>query len=195
MTVEVNEVRSVKKRIVVLGIALVLLVSSLQVYAGDIPESLLHSEDAQIFFGEVLAYHPNKETPTIEVSPVKKIKGNVKEGTKQIYNNPWAMGSFHITVGKVYLFTYYDDANSTDVFEVTTYDTRTLKLKHVEGSMWERFEKYLNDGEYGEARIEGMMPYAVDIVRGIMLIVTITVGICIFFGWRKKRRGYNGIYI
>ena len=85
MTVEVNEVGIVKKRIAVLGIVFVLLISSLQVYAGDIPESLLHSEDAQIFFGEVLAYHPNKETPTIEVSPVKKIKGNVKEGTKQMY--------------------------------------------------------------------------------------------------------------
>ena len=60
MTVEVNEVRSVNKRITVLGIALVLLISSLQVYAGDIPESLLHSEDAQIFFGEVLAYHCRK---------------------------------------------------------------------------------------------------------------------------------------
>ena len=142
MTVEVNEVGILKKRIAALGIVFVLLISSLQVYAGDIPECLLHSENAQIFFGEVLAYHPNKETPTIEVSPVKKIKGNVKEGTKQIYKNPWAMGSFHITVGKVYLFTYYDDANSTDLFEVTTYDTRTLKLKHVEGSMWDRFEKY-----------------------------------------------------
>ena len=195
MTVEVNEVGIVKKRITVLGIVFVLLISSLQVYAGDIPESLLHSEDAQIFFGEVLAYHPNKETPTIEVSPVKKIKGNVKEGTKQIYKNPWAMGSFHITVGKVYLFTYYDDANSTDVFEVTTYDTRTLKLKHVEGSMWDRFEKYLNDGEYGEARIEGMMPYTVDIVRGVIVVVAGLVILGVLFRWRKKRREHHGIYI
>ena len=60
MTVEVNGVRIVKKKITVLGIVLVLLISSLQVYAGDIPESLLHSEDVQIFFGEVLAYHCRK---------------------------------------------------------------------------------------------------------------------------------------
>ena len=99
------------------------------------------------------------------------------------------MGSFHITVGKVYLFTYYDDANSTDVFEVTTYDTRTLKLKHVEGSMWDRFEKYLNDGEYGEARIEGMMPYWVDVVRGTIVVVVITVIFGMFFRW-KKRKNY-----
>ena len=60
MTVEVNEVGILKKRIAALGIVFVLLISSLQVYAGDIPESLLHSEDAQIFFGEVLEYHCRK---------------------------------------------------------------------------------------------------------------------------------------
>jgi len=171
-----------------LCVAMIIILLPLKANAGDIPESLLHSENAQIFFGEVLSYHPNKEIPTIEVSPVKKIKGNVKEGTKQIYKNPWAMGSFHITVGKVYLFTYYDDANSTDVFEVTTYDTRTLKLKHVEGSMWERFEKYLNDGEYGEARIEGTMPYTVDIVQGTIVIVAITVIFGMFFRRRNRKK-------
>ena len=31
--------------------------------------------------------------------------------------------------------------------------------------MWERFEQYLNEGKYGEAKIEGMMPYKVDIIR------------------------------
>ena len=60
MTVEVNEVGILKKRIAALGIVFVLLISSLQVYAGDIPECLLHSENAQIFFGEVLAYHCRK---------------------------------------------------------------------------------------------------------------------------------------
>ena len=82
-----------------------------------------------------------------------------------------------------------NEANSTDVFEVTTYDTRTLKLKHVEGSMWDRFEKYLNDGEYGEARIEGMMPYWVDVVRGTIVVVVITVIFGMFFRW-KKRKNY-----
>ena len=38
-------------------------------------------------------------------------------------------------------------------------------MRHVEGPMWERFEQYLNEGKYGEAKIEGMMPYKVDIIR------------------------------
>lgn len=133
-----------------------LLGAVIPAFAGDIPESLLHSEEAQLFFGEVLAYHPDKERPQIDVSPVAVIKGNVIEGTKQIYNNPNPVGDIKIKEGRIYLFTYVDEANYIDIFDVTTYDTRTLKLKHVEGSMWERFEEYLNEGKYGEARVEGM---------------------------------------
>lgn len=176
-----------KKWMAIVMLVIVMLSSSVTILAGDIPESLLHSEEAQLFFGEVLAYHPNKENPTISLSPVAAIKGNVKEGTQQIYNNPNAIGSFNVQEGKVYLFTYYDEANSIDIFEVTTYDTRTLKLKHVEGSMWERFEKYLNEGKYGEARIEGMLPYRVDIIRGIIgAIVCLTI-VSVVIIYVKKR--------
>jgi hypothetical protein len=164
-----------------------ILSSSLTVLAGDIPESLLHSDDAQIFFGEVLAYHPNKENPSIEVSPVVAIKGNIKEGTKQTYLKPNPVGNISIVEGKVYLFTYYDDANPIDIFEVTTYDTRTLKLKHVEGDMWERFEKYLNEGKYGEAKIEGMMPYTVDIAYGVGLGVLFVVAVGLGFVMKKNK--------
>ncbi len=175
-----------KKWITILTFLIIMMLRSVTALAGDIPESLLYSDDAQIFFGEVLAYHPDKENPDIEVSPVAVIKGKVKEGTKQVYYRPNPMGNFHIQVGKVYLFTYYDDANDTDIFEVTTYNTRTLKLKHVEGSMWERFEKYLNDGEYGEAKIEGMLPYRVDIIHGVVGMV-VCFGIIGIVVWKRRR--------
>ena len=61
------------------------LILPLTAFAGDIPESLLYEEGAQIFFGEVLSYYPDKKNPDIEVSPVVGIKGNVKEGSKQTY--------------------------------------------------------------------------------------------------------------
>lgn len=176
-----------KKTRMLLMVTIFILSSSLTVLAGDIPESLLHSDDAQIFFGEVLAYHPNKENPSIAVSPVVAIKGNVKEGTKQTYLKPNPVGNISIVEGKVYLFTYYDDANSTDIFEVTTYDTRTLKLKHVEGDMWERFEKYLNEGKYGEAKIEGMMPYTVDIAYGVGLGILFVVAVGLGFVLKKNK--------
>ena len=141
------------------------MILPLTAFAGDIPESLLYSENAQIFFGEVLSYHPNKENPDIEVWIAAKIKGNLNVGSKQAYNNPNPVGDFMVREGKVYLFTYYEGDNYIDFFEVTTYNTRTLKVRHVEGPMWERFEEYLNEGKYGEAKIEGMMPYTADIIR------------------------------
>ena len=155
------------KRLVALGVVLICMVMILPLtaFAGDIPESLLYEEGAQIFFGEVLSYHPDKKNPDIEVSPVVGIKGNVKEGSKQTYNNPNPIGGFKVRVGKVYLFTYYEGDNYIDFFDVTTYNTKTLKVRHVDGPMWERFEQYLNEGKYGEAKIEGAMPYMADIFR------------------------------
>ena len=54
----------------------------------------------------------------------------------------------------MYLFTCFDENNPTDIFEVTSYDTSTLKLKNATGDMWERFEKYLNEGRYEVAEQE-----------------------------------------
>ena len=88
------------KRLVALGVVLICMVMILPLtaFAGDIPESLLYEESAQIFFGEVLSYHPDKKNPDIEVSPVVGIKGNVKEGSKQTYNNPNPIGGFKVLV-------------------------------------------------------------------------------------------------
>lgn len=140
-----------KKLVVILTLILVIMSNSLTVLAGDVPESLLNSDNAQIFFAEVVAYHPDKENSDIEILPVKKIKGDVKIGTRQSAYNPNTVGDFDIKVGNVYLFTYLDENNPTDIFEVTSYDTSALKLKNVEGGMWERLEQYLNEGRYLDA--------------------------------------------
>ena len=176
------------KRLIALVATLicVMMILPLTAFAGDIPESLLYEEGAQIFFGEVLSYHPDKKNPDIEVSPVVGIKGNVKEGSKQTYNNPNPIGGFKVRVGKVYLFTYYEGDNYIDFFEVTTYNTKTLKVRHVEGPMWERFEQYLNEGKYGEAKIEGSMPYMADIFR--MMIVAAAPAIAAAWVIARRRK-------
>ncbi len=140
-----------KKGICFIFIMVIWLSMPMAVYAGDIPEGLLHEDGAQVFFAEVLYYHPNKENPDIELSPVKVVKGDVKTGVKLTYYNPNAVGDFKVKEGNVYLFTYFDEHNPTDIFEVTSYDTSTLKLKNVSGNMWKRFEKYLNNGDFEKA--------------------------------------------
>ncbi|MBQ7007947.1 MAG: hypothetical protein IJN05_01905, partial [Ruminococcus sp.] len=137
-----------KKLISFICMIMILLSVSMTALAGSIPEDLLHEDFAQIFFAEVVYYHPDKENPDIELSPVKVIKGDVKTGVKLTYYNPNTVGDFKVKEGNVYLFTYFDENNPTDIFEVTSYDTSTLKLKNVEGDMWKRFEQYLNEGRY-----------------------------------------------
>ncbi len=140
-----------KKFISFIGITILLLSLSVSVFAGSVPEDLLHHDGAQIFFGEVLSY---TENGAVSVSPVKKIKGDISTGTKQNYSNANAVGDIEVKPGNVYLITYFDENNPTDIFEVTSYDTKTLKLKNVTGGMWERFEKNLNDGKYEKAEQE-----------------------------------------
>jgi len=187
-----------KKKIVTFVLVFIMLMTTslTTVKAGDIPESLLSYDEAQIFFGEVLSYHPNKENPSIEVAITEVIKGNIEKGTKHTYYKPNTIGDYIIRNGKVYLFTYYDEANYTDIFEVTTYNTKTLKLKHVDGSMWERFEKYLNQGKYGEAKIDGLMPYAIDIIEIIIaLIVGIGIIVVTLIYRKKKELSFKNQFI
>lgn len=126
------------------------LLFSFNVYAGSIPEDLLHSDTAQVFFGEIISLN----SEIVEVIPVKKIKGDIITGTKLMYNNPDAMGTFNPKIGKTYLFTYFDENNPTCIFETTSLDTKTLKLKNTTGDMWERFEKNLNNGKYEKAELK-----------------------------------------
>lgn len=140
------------KKIFVMFCFLTVLFSCTTAMAGSIPEDLLHDDNAKIFFGEVVAFDARSEECYVEVIPTKKIKGDVVlDGVAKAWPRANAMGDFRVTPGEVYLFTYFDENNPTDIFEVTSYDTATMKLKHVSGDMWERFEKYLHEGRYEEA--------------------------------------------
>ena len=136
-----------KKIICLLGVMTILFTMSISVFAGDAPEGLLSNDDAQVFFGDVLSYNDDSVT----ACPRVKIKGDVLTGTQQHYNKPNPVGNFKVKPGNVYLFTYFDENNETNIFEVTSYDTATLKIKNTDFDIWKRFESYLNDGEYEKA--------------------------------------------
>lgn len=140
-----------KKIISLLCLITIMMSMTFTAFAGDVPEGLLSNDEAQIFFGEILSFSEDAEIPHISVSPVKKIKGDVLTGTKQHYERAMLVGNIDIKPGNVYLITYSDENNPTYIFEVTSYDTSALKLKNVDGDMWERFEKYLNEGRYEKA--------------------------------------------
>ncbi len=158
----------------------ILMLFTTTIYAGDIPESYL-LEDVQMFFGEVLYYNNNKDMPSIEVSPIKKIKGNVKEGTKQIYISPYIYGNFEVKQDDIYLFVTRPNKESAEIFCVTTFDTNTLKLKYVEGGMWERFEEYINEGRYGVAKIEERTTFDFKLIVSIILGLFLCIGSLVIF--------------
>lgn len=130
---------------------LLLFSAMFSAFAGDVPEGLLHAEHAQVFFAEVLAYHSDGENATVTLRPTQKIKGDVAVGEELIYQQAEPVGFAEPQIGQQYLFGYFDENNPTDIFEVTSYDTATLKLKHITGDMWERLEKYLNNGDFERA--------------------------------------------
>ena len=81
-----------KKIVVSFGVIAVLLCMSVSVFAGDVPEGLLHEDTAKVFLGTVARYTtrdlpsaPYKEIDSLEVVPTEKIKGDIEIGVKQTY--------------------------------------------------------------------------------------------------------------
>lgn len=134
-----------------IGVMLLLFLAVIPTFAGDVPEGFLHAEHAQVFFAEVLAYHSDGENSAVTLRPTQKIKGEVAVGEELIYQQAQPVGFSEPQIGQQYLFGYFDESNPTNIFEVTSYDTATLKLKHITGDMWKRLEKYLNNGDFERA--------------------------------------------
>ena len=53
--------------------------------------------------------------------------------------------------------------------------------------MWERFEQYLNEGKYGEAKIVGMMPYNADLLRFIIRVAAPAIAVAWVISRRRKK--------
>ncbi len=121
-------------------------------FAGDIPESLLGSDKALVFFGEAVSYNADK---SITVMPTQKVKGDVEIGKELSYNEVITLGKFSIKKGETYLFGYYDENNPLTAFHTTSIDARTLKiLDKSGGGQEERMQTYLNDGAFERAEVE-----------------------------------------
>ncbi len=138
------------KKFMILSLALVMaLLSSISVFAGDVPEQLAYEDTAQVFWGTVKTIFSDGDEVKVEVSCDKILKGEVNE--TEVYTNPYNIGGFEITVGNTYLMTSLDRKEPYFI-ETTSQDTKILKLKNIDGmDMWERMEKSLNDGLFEQA--------------------------------------------
>lgn len=123
-------------------IGLVVLFSAMNVcYAGDVPESLLSDKQAQLYFGEIKGVDGDR----ITVIQRQNIKGDFTKDAEVTYEG------FGITdapeVGKQYLCGFLDENNPLYIWEVTGFDTNTLKIKNSD-DMSQRLQTYLNNGDF-----------------------------------------------
>lgn len=124
------------------------------VFAGMVPEDILHNDEAKLFFAKIVSYQQDGENPYIEVYPVKKIKGDVNLGVNQIYYKAIPVGEIDIKKNNVYLVASLGEGTETYMFKATSYDTETLKIEGNKSELWQRFEDYLNEGRYENAEAE-----------------------------------------
>lgn len=144
-----------KKFFIVFIVIMITIVNIVTVFAGDIPETLISSDEVKIFYGKLVKVDLFGNEGETTVIPVKKIKGPVSLGKEELYKMPSFVGEFSANSGNVYLFVYINDDNPLYIFEPSSYDTKDVKLTGVSGEdMWQRFVGYLNEGKYEEAEKE-----------------------------------------
>ncbi len=144
-----------KKILMVFFVLLIMLANITVAFAGDIPETLISSDETQIFYGKLVKVDLFGNEGDTTVIPVKKIKGTVSLGKEKIYKGCSFEGGYSPNQGNVYIFVCVDENSPLYIFEPNSYDTKNVKLTGISGEdMWKRFEKYLNEGKYEEAEKE-----------------------------------------
>lgn len=148
-----------KKLICLLCVFVVMLTMTITVFAGSIPEDLLHSDDAKIYIGTVegFSYEEIPSSPYIKVialavKPIEHIKGDVEIGKTITYKDTNIY--MNLVEGKDYLIAYLDQHNIY-AYEIKskTNDKVTL-VDSNDYDMVQRLEEYLNDGLYADAEKE-----------------------------------------
>ncbi|WP_097026972.1 hypothetical protein [Clostridium peptidivorans] len=132
-------------------IFMLLLFISTNVYAGDIPESIMEGKQKALFIGKITATNNN----IYSVVPSTVMMGSIQQSEVQIKkidkyygtNNKPKVGDFIVAV--------LLDENKIDdtwIFKSTSDDYKTLKLVSESYDMVVRYEKYINEGKYFEAQ-------------------------------------------
>ncbi len=139
-----------RKRGFIAMVMLILLVST-NVYAGDIPESIMLGNQKALLIGKITTV--NKDTYSILPSTV--LMGSIQKSEITIQKFDKYYGTDNKPkVGDFIVAVLLDDnkVDDTWVFKSTSDDYKTLKLVSEPYDMVVRYEKYINEGKYFEAQ-------------------------------------------
>lgn len=138
----------VKRAICFVSFAVIVcFITSQAVFAGDFGGYFCNSDDGKIYFATVSLYDAEAEVTELEVTPIKRLKGDISTGIKRTLENPKPIGT-KIRAGNVYLVGEFVEGEEPYIFETTSYDTSSLKLKGITDKdiFWKEFEMLLNNG-------------------------------------------------
>ena len=137
------------KKILLSVITLLMALSAVTVcYAGGFPESLLNSDSAQVYFGEI----SDIDGESITVIQRQNVKGEFSKDSEHTYEKYIAQSP---AIGETYLCAYLNEYNPLYIWEVSSMNLNDLEIVGAtENSLTQRMQDYLNDGTFTEKEHE-----------------------------------------
>lgn len=138
-----------KRLISLIGVIAILLTMSVSVFAGDIVTPLMTQDNAQVYFGEVKAITDSAVT----IIQKKNVKGEFKHDIEYEYERKDFTTRKEIETGKVYLCAVSETRDNLMLWEVTSTDTKTLKVLG-DDAFAGVMQQYINEGMFEKAESE-----------------------------------------
>ena len=137
-----------KNIVSLMGVIVILLTMSVSVFGGDIPNSYLVEDDAQVYFGEVKEFTNN----TVTIIQKKNIKGEFKQDSEYTYERKDFTTHKELEIGKIYLCTVIPAETyiHISIWEVTSTDTKTLEVIEDHTFAYD-MQQALNRGSFEKA--------------------------------------------
>lgn len=138
-----------KKLVGLIGVIAIVLTMSVSVFAGDIVSPLMTQDNAQVYFGEVKELTDD----TVTIIQKKNIKGEFKQDIEYEYERKDFTTREELEIGKVYLCAVSETRDNLMIWEITSTDTKTLKVLGDHTFAGE-MQQYINEGMFEKAEQE-----------------------------------------
>lgn len=130
---------------------ILLLITSANVFAGDIPEAIMSGEQQALFIGEITSTNDN----TYTITPTTVMMGSVPSSELTIERFDRYYGTSDKPQSNDVIVAVLLDDHTIDsgwVFKCTSDNYKTLKLVSERYDIVVRYEKLINQGEYFKAQ-------------------------------------------
>ncbi|MCY6959054.1 hypothetical protein [Clostridium brassicae] len=140
-----------KIRKISIFVLMFLLFTSINVFAGDIPESIMSGKQKALFIGKIT----DISTDTYNIVPSTVMMGNIEKPEIKIKKFDKYYGTSTKPKTGDFVVAVLLEENKIDdtwIFKSTSEDYKTLKLVSEQYAMVARYQKYINEGEYFKAQ-------------------------------------------